>query len=191
MYSFELHPDRSTRQVIREIWDAIGAAKLCDIRRNGNAPHVTLAVAEELGPVERMMDFATAFAPIEAAFESVGEFPTGVLFLAPRLSPELEEIHGRFHEQFDLAPGRPSHYYSPGAWTPHCTLATQLTPVAMIEARKICEDLKLPLVGRFERFVAVRWPMAREEWRCALMGTTLPIPNAKSTIEDSRSGDAS
>ncbi len=170
-FSFELHFDRTMEQTIRRIWESLAAAGICDFRRNGIAPHMTLAVTErvDFDEVDRdLTRFATSVQPFDITLEVIDQFPSGVIFAAPALSARLIDVHGRFHRQFALAPSAISPLYRPGAWRPHCTLAMNVEARRLAEALAIARRLPLPLAGRFEKLVAVRWPDRVEQFRHSL-----------------------
>jgi 2'-5' RNA ligase len=101
-------------------------------------PHLTLAAVRL--PQDRVPEVsavaagvAAVTAPFPLRLASLGIFPQGVLWLAPRPEPALHALqaavdaalaaegHGRaFGEQ-----GAPAH------WVAHCTLATRLAPPAL------------------------------------------------------------
>ncbi len=106
--------------------------------------------------------FAWDTAPLECSLASVGVFPTeeGVVFLAPVVTRELLDLHQEFQMRLDEFGARCSAYYRPGAWVPHCTLATGVARAAVPQAVPVCLDAALPIRARFERVALVEfWPV--------------------------------
>jgi 2'-5' RNA ligase len=50
-----------------------------------------------------------------------------VLFLGAVVTGDLLALHARVHQALADQPVTRSPYYLPGQWTPHCTLAQDLT----------------------------------------------------------------
>ena len=147
-YAFELHFDEATDAAIRGVWDLLTTAG-CNTARNGIAPHVTLAIASAYQPTlaRELRLFALDHPPLPASFFSVGTFPLGVLYFSPVRSERLLAIHADFHRRFPLLPPAPnSHYYLPGAWQPHCTLAMTVPRDAAIDRMT---SRPLPPAGTF------------------------------------------
>lgn len=101
-------------------------------------PHLTLgAVRVPEGELARVVDLAAGVAAGHAPFRlelgSLGVFPQGVLWLAPRPEPALADLQagvdralaGAGHERAFGAHADPDH------WVAHCTLATRLDPEAL------------------------------------------------------------
>jgi 2'-5' RNA ligase len=171
-FSFELHFDADTEQVVRDLWNALDRAGICDARRNGTAPHITLAIADEIdiGELRQELTTFTSSKPrFTFSLESTGMFPAGVVFLSPQRTAPLEAIHRHFHGQFALPDAPNSHLYKPATWTPHCTVATNVAPDRLGEAIEISSRLALPLHGQLEQLVVVRWPDVSEHFRCPLV----------------------
>jgi len=101
-------------------------------------PHLTLGAARvpagEVGGVtEVAAAVAAAHAPFRIELASLGIFPQGVLWLAPRPEPALRALQADVdaalaaagHERAFGAQADPAH------WVAHCTLATRLDPAAL------------------------------------------------------------
>jgi len=172
-FAFELHFDADAERAVRELWNALDLARICDMRRNGTAPHITLAIAEQKH-IDDLKGELISFVEGEPCFafslESIGTFSAaGVAFLSPRKTAQLESIHNRFHARFALPDAPNSSLYKPAAWTPHCTVATGVAPDKLAEAIEICRRLPLPVRGQIEQLVIVRWPDVTEQFRCRLV----------------------
>jgi 2'-5' RNA ligase len=129
--SIELLLDDETDAAVRAQWEALKQAGLpSQARHTGatNAPHVTLAIAEQIpGPVEAALNDVADDVPLPIRLGSLlcfgGRTPwqvtlvrlvvpsAGLLSLQGRASAHLEGLRGR------------GAYFGPGTWTPHVTLA--------------------------------------------------------------------
>lgn len=91
----------------------------------GVEPHLTLALYDE---VERpLIDQAIdktfrdiGLIPID--FASIALFPGSVLYLAPRVTVELLELHRAYHRNTEAMASACNLHYLPDAWVPHCSL---------------------------------------------------------------------
>ena len=100
-FAIELTLDAEAGDAVRALWRALADAGIDSFMlRSGAAPHITLAVYDDLdidAYVTTLGAFATAVAVHAVTFASIGVFPTtGVVFLAPVVTPELLAIHARF-----------------------------------------------------------------------------------------------
>ncbi len=68
----------------------------------------------------------------------------GVLFLAPRASVELANLHLEWCAAIAHLRLSVWDYYSEGGWTPHCTLAVGLLPEKFASAFCICRSTPFP-----------------------------------------------
>lgn len=124
--------DARAARAVEGVWDRLAAARLgVRMRETAVRPHVTLAVYEDLDlePFRVQVEaFFAAETPADVALSGVGTFQAnpGVLFLAPVVTPELLDLHERFHRRFDHLADGAWAYYRPGSWVPHCTLAEGL-----------------------------------------------------------------
>ena len=115
------------------------SAGLPSYRQTGLAPHLALAIYEELDVASlapRLDAWAARHVPPVVRFGSLGVFggPAGTLFLAPIVGPELLALHQDFHAEFaDLAPQR-WPFYETGSWIPHVALAQGLDGLSLAGA---------------------------------------------------------
>jgi hypothetical protein len=115
------------------------SAGLPSYRQTGLAPHMALAIYESLdiAEVASRLDLWTAGRmPPVIRLGSLGVFggPSGTLFLAPIVGPELLALHDSFHTAFaDLAPQR-WPFYETGNWIPHVALAQELDGLSLAGA---------------------------------------------------------
>jgi 2'-5' RNA ligase len=94
------------------------------------APHITLAVYDDVDPGRLRTVLAEAFTGASAlrlTFTRLCFFDNIplVLWADPSLTQALAGAHARVHARID--PGLCRPHYRPGAWVPHCTLGAQIT----------------------------------------------------------------
>jgi 2'-5' RNA ligase len=117
-----------TARHIYALWDQ--ASRFEDtptMRALAYPPHITLAVYDSRPAGLEQAALAATFAGVAAlrlAFGRIGFFENVplVLWAAPAPCAALDQVHARLHEVVD--PGLCRPHYRPGAWIPHCTLAT-------------------------------------------------------------------
>lgn len=134
--SCNLYFDPATEYAVRGLWQRLTDAGLPAKSTVGYPPHITVtayatdepaATVTELA--SRLAAIATVQRPIPLRLEALGVFPeAGVVFLAPRVSRALLEVHRAVFERL-ADPGMPAlleDLLLPDRWTPHVTLATRL-----------------------------------------------------------------
>ena len=115
------------------------SAGLPSYRQTGLAPHMALAIYESLDIADlapRLDRWAAGRMPPVVRLGSLGVFggPSGTLFLAPIVGPELLALHDGFQAAFaDLAPQR-WPFYETGNWIPHVVLAQDLDSLSLAGA---------------------------------------------------------
>jgi 2'-5' RNA ligase len=93
-------------------------------------PHLTLAIYEEIEPAqlwEAYDSVSSGLIRLSVRFEELRHVDaphTIVLWAEPVLPDEIAKIHTELHVQVGSDLCRPN--YRPGAWIPHCTLATAI-----------------------------------------------------------------
>jgi 2'-5' RNA ligase len=145
--------DPETAAAISARWDLLAAAGLSRSMLDlGYPPHVTLVVHD--GPID-----ATAAVALDRVFEQVDGMAvtltgvttfgrgSGVCYAALAPSSELMRLHATIVGAIGEA-CRP--HYQTGRWTPHCTLATDMSDVDMGRANALLDKDWRPLEGFFE-----------------------------------------
>jgi 2'-5' RNA ligase len=170
-YAVSLLFDPEIADAVSERWRCLADAGLSRSMLDlGYPPHVTLAVYDRpigeaavtaLDGVFRNVD---RMAVSLTAIETFGS-GSGVCYAALAPSPDLMRLHAMTVAA--IGEGCRPHY-QPGGWTPHCTLAVDLTNADMDRARDILQKGWRPRTGMFEsatlvEFVPVvvikRWPL--------------------------------
>lgn len=160
-------------------WELLAAAgvsrSMLDL---GYSPHVTLAVHD--GPID-----AGAAAALDRVFAQAGRMAmtltgvttfgpgSGVCYAALASSPDLMCLHARTVS----AMGSGCHpHYRTGHWTPHCTLATDMSDLDMGRANAVLDKDWRPLQGFFVRAELVEFvPVIRmKSWALAPRSTRTP-----------------
>jgi 2'-5' RNA ligase len=150
-YAVELALDPTSADAIRRAWRELDDAAITWMARSGARPHVTLGIWDVLdhgGAESELTRFTAETAPVRLTLASVGLFPGVAVFLAPTVTAELLDLHADFHRRFGHLGGRASEHYRPGAWVPHCSLATDLEPDQFGISLAIAGRLPLPLECR-------------------------------------------
>jgi 2'-5' RNA ligase len=134
LFSVECYFDPVAEGAVRGLWAALAAAQINSRMIEVDArPHISLTAAEgepTLPVVRRLQEFVSARTWFQIQFGSIGVFPNdlGVLFLAPQASSELARLHLDWCAAVSALEIPVWEHYTPGNWTPHCTLAIGLLP---------------------------------------------------------------
>ena len=167
-YAVELYLDGPTTKDVRVIWERIESAGLSGFMPTSSArPHVSLAVYSHIVPSEMepiLSRFSREVGEMKIEFEGVSTFPKGEgnVFLAPKPSSSLRNLHARFHTLARQFTGELSDYYAPGAWVPHCTLDMDLPAENVLKIIELCNDLDLPTEARLVEIGLVAFRPIRE-----------------------------
>lgn len=98
--------------------------------RRGHRPHFTLTAARVDDPDEVIVATAALAArhgPIDVTMDRMDSFASGVLFVGAAESVALRELQRDAYETMsERWPPAFGEQSAPGAWIPHCTLATRL-----------------------------------------------------------------
>ncbi len=154
-YAVELALDPTSAGVVRRLWRELDAAGITYVARAGARPHVTLGIWDALeheDAVAELRRFAAATAPVTLRLASVGLFPGVAVFLAPTVTPELLDLHARFHHRFGLLgrapwPDQFASALSIAARTP-LPLESRLVEVGIVEFRPVRQLVSCALGGR-------------------------------------------
>jgi len=129
-YAISIKVTGSTAEPILALWDEVSNFESSPSMAPLNyPPHITLAVYDDIDPDRLTSVVADGFGQQQAfhlRFTHLCYFDARplVLWAAPLVSPALAAIHSRVHLAIDPDLCRP--HYRPGAWIPHCTIATQI-----------------------------------------------------------------
>ncbi|CEJ13173.1 hypothetical protein BN1110_03483 [bacterium YEK0313] len=125
------------------------------------APHITLAIYERIELPAMQAAFAAMAAaamPVRLSFAQIRHFGDGspVVWAAPGPDAGLAALHEAVHRSID--PARCHPHYRPGAWIPHCTLATGIAAHRMAEALAALEAAHRPFEVLFDTADCLTFP---------------------------------
>lgn len=138
-----LRPDVEGSRALRTLWELLRDADLPSIashRKGDYEPHLSLTVADDLDPGVTSTDPSRVLPGGPIAFEALGSFPSGVLFLCA--VPTKRLLKAQLHAFEACAGARVWRHYEPGHWTPHVTLGYGYTAAQVGRAA----ELLLPLL---------------------------------------------
>jgi hypothetical protein len=125
--------------VVRRWWDACDASGIPSVAVTSasQAPHVTLAVLETSDPgnlIERLEKAMVGLGGPTIMLAHFGVFvqPNLVLFLGVTPTDELRYLQRRVIDTAVASGGSVWEHYQPGAWVPHCTLASHFASLTML-----------------------------------------------------------
>lgn len=177
-YAVLLVPDRKITAAVKRTWKTLNKKGVSSLLGK-DEPHVTLAGfgIGKLALVRKgLLTIGKKFKRPMLRFESIGSFPTeGVLFLAPVVTPELSAIHEVVHRVLKQHTRKPSPYYLPGMWVPHCTLCMLLSPRQLVNGFKAMAKVNIAMTGKFTRLEVVKYQTAKGGTSIRL-GTVLAVP---------------
>lgn len=133
------------------------------IRALDYAAHLSLGLYETADPrdLTAVTDMLADERPLTLRFSRIGWFDVGplILWLAPDPDERLIAIHRRVHDR--VGAQRSAAYYRPGAWIPHCTLASQIDPAKRDMALAFARTPIAPVDLTLHRLEVVEFPPVR------------------------------
>ena len=170
-YSVSLWFDENAERQVRSVWQSLADAGVETTFANGlMRPHVTLAhgLEGDLEPfVAALRERLETQPTFDLTFTSLGLFDSGILYLAARMTQTLWTLHREVAALAEAQGGGSSLYYRPDFWTPHCTLALNLTPEATLEAVRVCYKVT-PLSASVTRVGIIENPSAPTNKFCRI-----------------------
>ena len=127
----------------------------------GYPPHFTFAIYDEVEPDTPRRVLRDTFSDqsgLKVTFAELRVFEVSplVLWAAPADTSELWRLHELVHANIDPALCR--EHYRPGAWVPHCTLATRIAGDRKAEARSLVSGPMEPFDVTFDMADVVTFP---------------------------------
>lgn len=150
-YSVSLWFDEAAEARVRSIWQGLKDAGVETFTDGSVRPHVTLAHALDLDAdpfVAGLQERLEAHTAFDLTLPGLGLFvESGILYLSVVMTDPLWTLHRDVYALALAHGGRSSPFYGPGRWTPHCTLAVNLTPETMLKAVAACQKVPFPLTA--------------------------------------------
>ncbi len=141
-YAVELLFDDTSTKAVFGLWDRLSRAGMRPPRvADPEYPHISLFVAKEIQRQPLMKSlFAYRYpSPLAVTLASLGRFDAnpGVIYLVPQPDAPLYALHQDLCQQVSQLLFGIDPRYLPGGWTPHVTLADQLSPVNLANAMTV------------------------------------------------------
>jgi 2'-5' RNA ligase len=153
--------DPQTEAALRAAWQAVADAGVSAFMLGLDyPPHMTVFMADAVdidGLRASWKALASCIAPFPLTFPSLGVFGggAGVVYLTPTIPRSLLDLHRCFWEAAQPYLQNPAPYYAPGQWSPHVTLAFDLSQGqvdAAITALLKAQD-RLPRPGQIDGLI--------------------------------------
>jgi len=165
-YAVSLWFDEAAEARVRALWRELAKAGAETFVDGPIRPHVTLAHGLDLEPepfvaaLEGRLESQSAF---DLTLTGLGLFAeSGVLYLTTRMTEPLWTLHRAVAGLAAAHGALLSPHYRPDRWTPHCTLALNLTPEAMLNAVAACQGVPFPFSATATRVGIIENPSERE-----------------------------
>jgi hypothetical protein len=147
--ALECYLDHEATRRVGALWDALevaGIPSLRNLTHRRHAPHISLAVADQLDPaaVAAALVGQPVAPPLRLEFQYVGQFVGRVLWLGPSPSAELLAHHATVDSRLVAAGIKVDDLYRPGRWVPHCTLSMRVPRPMIGDAVRLCLEV-LPI----------------------------------------------
>jgi hypothetical protein len=158
--------DRALRQLWRRLESVDGVSTLLSHTHGRHVPHLSYAVLRtfDVDAVRAAVERLPAGPPLSLRFDAVGLFRRRRAALMPAASVALLERQAAVVDAV-TATGADLHlHYRPGAWIPHCSIATGVRRAAVGELSAAAFDI-LPLHAVADHAALVdsatgeRWPL--------------------------------
>ena len=173
-YSVSLWFDEAAEAQVRDVWQGLADAGIETFTDSLVRPHVSLAHQLELDPepfVTALRERLEAHPTFELVFPGLGLFvESGILYLSTVMTDALWTLHRDVAELVLEHGAHASPYYQPDRWTPHCTLAVNLTPETMLNAVRACQTVPFPLMAQ-----ATSVGVIENTSEVELLGLPLPV----------------
>lgn len=164
-YAIELYFDQNSEDKIRKIWKALYEKNISTFMYESNSiPHITLSVYNDnLNDmnefVNHVISYSKQLTPFKLVLSNIGVFNTkeGVVFLGPKVTSKLLNVHKDFHEHMKKYEKHEWKYYSPDLWIPHCTMAIDIDKPKMLDSVDIISSMFEPIELNIERVGIIKF----------------------------------
>jgi 2'-5' RNA ligase len=172
--AIELSFDPTSDERLRRMWSQLsvlyGGAKDSEL---GVRPHITLVIFRNDDPgnalpvIEALAAKLSSFT-LDLSTADFFETSEGVVFLQPEPSADLARAHAILYKLLDKDRHLIDPYYQPGAWHPHCTMATGVPKPLMEHVLSACRSPEALGEVQVVRIQLVRYRPATEISRVSL-----------------------
>lgn len=161
--------DHRSDRAVRGLWERLesgGASTLLTHTHGRHVPHLSYAVLRTFD-VDAVLAAVSALpdgGPVPFHFDTVGHFRRGRAVIVPAITSELAQRQGRVVAAAEATGAELHHYYRPGWWVPHVSIATRVPGDRLAWATTTVHDV-LPLdataVGAalIDSSTGRRWPL--------------------------------
>ena len=159
-YAINIKCLNDSAAAIRRLWrEAEAFEDRPSMSTLGYPPHITLGVydADDAAAMIEVVEGAADWPAQRVTFGGVRHFDTSplVLWAAPVPSEGLLQLHRAVHGRID--PAACWTHYRPGAWVPHCTLATRVAEPHRERALAWARKKRQPFTVHFDAADCVRF----------------------------------
>ena len=160
--AISISANNETSKYITRLWEHAGLFEdEPSMSSLGYPPHFTFAIYEHLETERLERAVRSVFsgcAPIHITFDCIKFFDTSpfVLWASPRDASALHELHTAIHDHND--PARCHVHYRPGAWVPHCTLASSIAHAQKSKAIDFAAKAAMPFDVIFDAADWISFP---------------------------------
>ncbi len=163
--------DPRSERAVRGLWarlEDIGVSTLLTHTHGRHVPHVSYAVLRtfDVDAVRAAVTRLDPGDPIPLHFDTVAHFHRGRAALVPAVTADVLTRQGRLVEAALATGADLHHYYRPGWWVPHASIATRVRSDRLAALTTMAHDI-LPLDATVTRAALVdsgtggRWPLDR------------------------------
>lgn len=161
--------DQRTDRAIRNLWErleGLGASTLLTHTHGNHVPHLSYAVLRTFD-VEAVREAVTALRPgrpVPLHIDTVGHFRRGRAAFVPAITVDVLVRQQRVVDAAARTGADLHHYYLPGRWVPHTSIATRAPGEHLAALTTAAHDI-LPLDALAERAALIdsgtgeRWPL--------------------------------
>ena len=163
--AIELLFDKKSENVIRDIWKALYDEGVCRwLYESASIPHITLGVYNDgFGNISEMINevenFSIEMRQMNLQMSNIGLFNVdgSVIFISPKVTEELLEVHRKFHQQMNKYIKYSWEYYLHNLWIPHCAIAMNIDENLKLKCIDIVSKKFKPFFVSIEKIGIVKF----------------------------------
>ncbi|MEU5841886.1 2'-5' RNA ligase family protein [Rhodococcus sp. NPDC047139] len=151
--------DTETDRAIRRLWGRLeesGIPTLLTHTHRRHVPHLSYVVLRtyDLPAVESALEDVPDSGPVHIYIDTLGLFRRGRASLVPAPSPDLVQRQDRVVRVVEETGADLHRYYTPGRWTPHCSLSPRARRDELDRLGAVVYDV-LPMEAALTRAVLI------------------------------------